>query len=146
MNNINDIIRSLVEEKLNNSEFFIVDIKVLPNNRISIFLDGDNGINIDKCAEVNRHVLNSLEPELAEKYSLEVSSPGLDQPLKVLRQYKKNVGKEVQVALEDGDQKQGKLLEADVDKLIIEDSSNKHRIHEIAFKKIIKTNIVLSLN
>jgi len=107
-------ITKLVEEKISDADdLFIVDIKVLPNNKVMILVDGDNGITIQKCAEISRHVGFHLEEEnvIDHAYTLEVSSPGIDFPLTLQRQFSKNIGRNVLVKLKDGNKKEGKLLE-----------------------------------
>lgn len=106
-----DIVRKLVEEKLGEGPIFIVDINVNVGNKITIELDADAGIkvSIDDCVGVSRQVESNLDRE-QEDFSLEVSSAGIGQPLKLNRQYQKNVGREVSVLLADGVEKIGTLL------------------------------------
>jgi ribosome maturation factor RimP len=118
-------ITELVEEKIADAaDLFIVDIKVLPNNKVIILIDGDNGITIQKCAEVSRHVGFHLEEEdvIDHAYTLEVSSPGVDFPLKSQRQFAKNIGRTVAVKFNDGTKKEGKLLGADESGIKIEET------------------------
>ncbi|HXB07215.1 MAG TPA: hypothetical protein VNW04_08870, partial [Puia sp.] len=72
--------------------YFLVDIRIKPTNNIRVYIDGDQGISIEKCVQYNRALYKKLE-ELGifpdGDFSLEVSSPGLDEPLKLHRQYKK---------------------------------------------------------
>jgi len=82
-------IEKLVAEKLENKDVFLVDIRIRHGNRISVFLDSDTGVNIKTCAELSRYIEFNLDRE-SEDFELEVSSAGLDQPLKLLRQYVKN--------------------------------------------------------
>ena len=92
--------------------YFLVDLRIKPTNNVKVFLDGDSGITIDKCVQVNRKLYRKLEEAVFfpdGDFSLEVSSAGLDEPLKSLRQYKKNSGRQVEVLLQDGTQKEGQL-------------------------------------
>jgi len=89
-------IEKLVAEKLENKDVFLVDIRIRHGNRISVFLDSDTGVNIKTCAELSRYIEFNLDRE-SEDFELEVSSAGLDQPLKLLRQYVKNIGRELKV-------------------------------------------------
>ena len=94
-------------------DIFLVSIKVKPINNIKIYLDADNGLGIEKCIKINRALYRIMEemglyPD--GDFSLEVSSPGVDEPLKMLRQYKKNAGREVEITLNDDSKKEGKLL------------------------------------
>jgi ribosome maturation factor RimP len=106
-----DIVRKLVDEKLGEGPIFLVDISVNVGNKISIELDADAGVkvSIDDCVGVSRQVESNLDRE-QEDFSLEVSSAGLGQPLKLGRQYRKNLGREVSVLLKDGVEKIGTLL------------------------------------
>ena len=109
--------------------YFLVDIKILPGNQVKIFLDGESGISIDKCVAYNRALYKRfLESGMFpnDDFSLEVSSPGLDEPLKIMRQYKKNIGRKVEVLLKDGIKKEGKLLEAEEDHIVIEEEKGKN--------------------
>lgn len=90
------------------TEYFCVSIKVKPTNNIKVFLDGDNGLAIEKCVQFNRKLYKLIEESNVYPdgdFSLEVSSPGLDEPLKLHRQYVKNTGREIEVVFEDGSKK-----------------------------------------
>ena len=107
---------------------FLVSIKIKPTNNIKVYLDADEGISIDKCIRYNRALYKRIEesgmfPD--GNFSLEVSSPGVDEPLKHHRQYSKNIGREVEVTLNDGTAKTGKLLEANEQQVIIEFTTGK---------------------
>ena len=91
-------------------EYFLVEVKIRPTSNIKVFLDGDAGISIEKCVQYNRALYKKIEEaELfpGGDFSLEVSSPGLDEPLKLFRQYRKNLGRPVEVVLLDGRGTQG---------------------------------------
>lgn len=102
-------IRNLAEQKLEGSELFLADIHVRPGNRIMVFLDGDRGVTIDDCASLSRHLNASLGEET--DFELVVSSFGADQPIKLPRQYNKNVGRSLTVRFGDEQTLVGKLLE-----------------------------------
>jgi ribosome maturation factor RimP len=146
-------VKELIEEKIaDRPELFLVDIKMLPNNKLIIHVDGDEGINIQDCAAISRHVGFHLEEEnvLDKAYNLEVSSPGIGEPLKLNRQYIKNIGREVSVKLEGGEVKEGKLLAVDDDGIVIEAKvkikGKKAELVEtgIAFKSITETKVLIS--
>lgn len=106
-------VRELVEEKIaDRPELFLVEVKMLINNKLIVHVDGDEGISIQDCAAISRHVGFHLEEEnvLDKAYNLEVSSPGVGEPLKLKRQYQKNIGRDVSVKFLNGDKKEGKLL------------------------------------
>jgi ribosome maturation factor RimP len=89
-------ITDLVENYLSGSEFFLVDVNLRTGNRISVFLDGDHGVNVDACRDVN-HFLNEQLDRDTEDYDLTVSSAGADKPLVLPRQYNKNLGKSLEI-------------------------------------------------
>ena len=100
-------VQSLVEEVLLDDQF-VVDIHVGLGNSILVFVDSDTGISVGECVEISRHVEHSLDRE-TEDFSLEVSSPGLSGPFKVVRQYLKNIGREVEVVTTTGEKQKGIL-------------------------------------
>lgn len=123
--NIEKRVTELVEEKLaDRPDLFIVSINFLSNGKLMILLDGDNGIGIDDCAKVSRHVGFHLEEEntIDTAYNLEVSSPGIDMPLTLPRQYSKNIGRQLSVKTTAGTKREGKLLAADENTVTIEES------------------------
>lgn len=101
-----------VEEKIAGTDVFLVEARLLPRNKVLILLDGDQGVSIDQCAQVSRHVGNKLEEEnmIEHAYTLEVSSPGIDYPLKFNRQYVKNIGRSLSLKMNDGKRREGKLM------------------------------------
>jgi len=111
-----------------NEDVFLVSVKIKPTNNIKVFLDADSGLSIDKCIKINRAMYKIIEengwyPD--GNFSLEVSSPGIDEPLLLLRQYKKNIGRPVEVTLTDTKTKEGKLLDADEASVTIEETTGK---------------------
>lgn len=89
-------------------EYFPVSVRIKPTNNIKVFIDGDNGITIEKCVRFNRALYKLIEesgmyPE--GEFSLEVSSPGIDEPLKLHRQYTRNIGRDVEISFTDGTKK-----------------------------------------
>ncbi len=122
-------IEQLVDETIAaEPEYFRVQVKIKPTNNVKVFLDGDNGISIEKCVQFNRSLYKKLEESglvPPEDFSLEVSSPGVDEPLKQHRQYNRNIGRLVEIVFNDGSKKTGKLLQvADAD-VIIEHTEGK---------------------
>jgi len=113
-------IEKLVKEKLDD-EMFIVDISVSTNNSIHVFVDGFNGITIEKCIEISRHVEHSLDRD-AEDFALEVSSPGLTEGFKVREQFIKYTGRQVEVLGEEGEKLEGTLKVADDEGIVLETS------------------------
>jgi ribosome maturation factor RimP len=99
-------IKRIAGEKLKDPALFIVDVVISAHKgpkKVLIVLDGDNGVNIDDCAELSRGLSAELEESslVEDSYTLEVSTPGLDQPLKLKRQFVKNIGRRLKVKLAD---------------------------------------------
>lgn len=131
-------------------DVFLVEIKIKPINNIKIYLDADAGLGIEKCIKINRALYKIME-EMAiypdGDFSLEVSSPGVDEPLKLHRQYVKNMGREVEVLLNSEEKKTGKLInvtEADISIEFTEGKNKKAVVHQLTIPFAdIKETIVL---
>ena len=127
-------------EPLLNEDIFLVSIKIKPTNNFKIYLDADSGLGIEKCIKINRALYKIME-EMGMypdgNFSLEVSSPGLDEPLKLLRQYKKNVGRAVEVISNDEVKKEGVLTEVTEGKITIQYTEGKGK------KAVLKTDEIL---
>ncbi|WP_131538467.1 ribosome assembly cofactor RimP [Pedobacter nototheniae] len=143
----------LVEEKIaDRPELFLVEVKMLPNNKLIIHVDGDEGISIQDCVAISRHVGFHLEEEntIEQAYNLEVSSPGVGEPLKLIRQYNKNIGRSISIKLKEGQKKEGKLLEVTEDNLLIEEvvkEKGKKAVSvpvTVPFNDIIETSVLIS--
>ena len=137
-------IHELVEEKIAGNDSFIVEVTVKLGNKINVFIDKDMGISIAECVQVSRHIESSLDREV-EDFELQVSSPGLEQPLKILRQYLKYIGKQVQVLTSENEKLTGKLISADDQGIEIEEKY-KERIQANKSKQEIINNIRLTFN
>jgi len=105
-------INSLVEDKLLGTDNYLVDISISSDNVISIEIDNDNGVNIDDCVMLSRFIDENLDRE-KEDFELEVGSSGITSPFKIVRQYLKNIGKDVEVLLKNGIKLTGVLKSAD---------------------------------
>ncbi|MCC7452997.1 MAG: ribosome assembly cofactor RimP [Crocinitomix sp.] len=116
-------ILKLAEERIEelNSGIYIVELKIASGNQIFLELDKEVGsIAIEDCMSVSRNIEHNLDREI-EDFSLEVSSAGLDQPLRALKQFKKNIGREVKVVTSQNGQKfQGILKAADEEQISVE--------------------------
>jgi ribosome maturation factor RimP len=91
-----EAVREILEEYLRGSSIFLVDVRIGVSNRITVLADKNEGITIDECAGIHRHIESRFDREV-EDYELQVSSPGLDSPFIVIEQYHKNEGKKVEV-------------------------------------------------
>jgi len=105
--------------------FFVVEINTNAQGKILIFMDSlTRKVTIENCIAVSRAILKSNE-EIAEKYGIEVSSPGLDHPFKVIEQYKKNIDNQVAILLKDGKKFIGKLIKVESEQVFLEETKIK---------------------
>ncbi len=117
-------IEQIVSSYLKGTDKFVVDVMVKPTNKIFVFVDSDSKLTIDDCADISRHIESKLDRNY-EDFELNVSSAGVDHPFKSLRQYKKHLGKQIQVILKSGIKKQGILENYDKKQIIIQIPSRK---------------------
>jgi ribosome maturation factor RimP len=147
-------VAALVEEKIAGTDLFIVEINVKPGNKIEVFIDRDSGLALEDCLKVSRHVEGNLDREV-EDYSLDVSSPGVGRPLKLKRQYFKNIGRNVDIKLLDGSKLEGTLTAADEEKIVVHTRTKEEvegkkgkkwveRDTEVPFDSISETKITIS--
>lgn len=115
-------IRQLVDNLLQNSDKFLVELMVKPGNKIYIFIDGDQGVSIDHCKEISRNIESRLDRD-KEDFELNVSSPGVDYPLKYKRQYPRNTGRLVDVTLQDETIISGRLISVEEDYIKVDTSA-----------------------
>ena len=150
-------IPELLEEKFTEegfSDFFLVDLNVGINNKVEVFVDSDSAVTFEKCQKISRFLESHIDEAgwLGEKYILEVSSPWITRPLKFIRQYKKNIGRSVEVTTAEGKQK-GELVAVKEDSIVLENQERvkvgKKKVKqtvqtEIPFEKIEKTIVKIS--
>ena len=123
----------IVKNVLEGSDKYLINMKITPDNRIFVDIDGDNGINIDDCIEVSRAIESQLDRD-EEDFELNVSSAGADSPLKMPRQYRRHVGRELNVTPFDGEQVEGTLMEADDQHFVIKiKGKKKESAREVSF-------------
>ncbi|HVZ57577.1 MAG TPA: hypothetical protein VG870_13010 [Chitinophagaceae bacterium] len=123
----------LVEQKItellqDDPGYFLVEVRIAPGNHVKVFVDADQGASIDRLVQYNRVLYRRLEESgvfPGNDFSLEVSSPGLDEPLKLHRQYVKNTGRWVEVTRTDGAKTAGRLLEVTQDAILVEEEKGK---------------------
>ena len=153
--NIENKVKELVEEKiaeLKRPDLFLVDVKMHANGKLIILVDGDSGIGIADCAAISRYVGFKLEEDnvIEEAYNLEVSSPGLDTSLTSVRQYTKNIGRDLAIKMVDGAKREGKLTAMAEDAIVIEEQikqkGKKAEVIEsvIPIDKITETKVLIS--
>ena len=114
-----DSIYQAVDQFLSATDYFLVDIKVTPDNRVLVEIDSFEGVTIEFCAELNRHIESQIDREI-EDYELEVGSAGLTEPFKVLKQYEKNLGTEVETLTREGKKFTGVLTEVHENEFVLE--------------------------
>ena len=116
-----EVVIKLAEEKLD-EKMFLVEVTVSKSNVISVFVDSFDGMTIDKCIEISRHIEHNLDREV-EDFELQVSSPGLAENFRVKQQYFKYMGREIELATGDGQELKGLLKKAIEEKIVIETTS-----------------------
>ena len=154
-------IEEIVLSSLGNEALFLVEIEITGSQamkKITVLLDGDKGVTVEDCAKISRILGEVIETQslIESAYLLEVSSPGVDQPLKLKRQYIKNIGRRLSVLLADQQVKTGKLEEVNEDRILIQEeiteksSGKSKKIKlipvEIPFKEIKKSNVLIAFN
>jgi ribosome maturation factor RimP len=146
-------IKRLAESKLTNESHFIVEVVISSRQgprKVLIFMDGDQGVSIDACADLSREMASALDENnwIEDHYTLEVSTAGVDQPLKLVRQYKKNIGRNVKVKLKES-VIEGKLTDVSEERIVVnhEIGSGKNKeikTAEIPFTEIERTIVMVS--
>ncbi|HRN47595.1 MAG TPA: ribosome maturation factor [Niabella sp.] len=126
------IIQTVAQEAENmlsaNPAHFLVEVKIKPTNNIKVYIDGDVGIGIDDLVKYNRTLYKALEEKALYPdgdFSLEVSSAGLDEPLKLHRQYVKNIGRDVKITFKDEHALEGKLVSVSDSQIILDEEIKK---------------------
>ena len=152
---LKDLIKHAVEEKIEGTEAFLVDVKT-SYSKIAVFVDQPGGMKLEDCVEISRYL--EARPELTEvfeKHELEVSSPGMDEPLKVLKQYVKRIGQEVTVLMKDGIRKNGTLKSVNENEILVVETKHKKENgkkvfqtieHLIPMDQIKDTRVVFNIN
>jgi len=146
-------IKELANAHLKDPGHFVVDVILSKHKpyKVTVILDGDNGITIDDCSLLSRAISEDLDniDLIRDNYTLEVGTPGLDQPLKLNRQYAKNVGRELKVHRKDKTIVIGRVTEANDDKIVLEmevkEGKKKELVQsEIPFSEIEKAIVMVS--
>lgn len=137
-------ITELINEAITGTDIFLVDLKVTPDNKITIYLDNSTRITIEECAKVSRYVEEKLNRDV-EDFELTVSSPGLDEPFKHILQYKKRVGNQVAVVTKEGQKVVGKLNNVDDNGISIEQKS-KEKTEGKKGRQVVINNVSLMFN
>lgn len=147
-------VSQLVEKFIDDESIFLVDVNIKGkpgNQKIQVFIDGDDHVGVDICTNISRKLSEALdEMDLVEgKYVIEVSSPGVDNPLLFIRQYSKHIGRELEIKTKDKKIVQGVLLsvENDTIELTVKSSKVKRELDsttlKLAFSEIETAKVVL---
>ncbi len=133
-------VQSVVNQELEGADLFLVDLKIGKDNKISVFIDGDNGVTIQNCIDLSRKIESNFDREV-EDFELSVFSSGVGEPLKLNRQYKKNIGRNIEVITnEEGEKVVGELLMVDEEKIVVKVQPKKKK-DPIVEKEILIDNI-----
>lgn len=138
-------ILELVNNALEGSDKFLVNLKITPDNRIYVDIDGDNSVTIDDCIELSRAIEGQLDRD-EEDFALDVSSAGADQPLKLIRQYRKNVGRDLEVVTVGGERADGTLEDASDEGIVLRTKGTKKQAPEtlrLAYRDIKSARVVI---
>ncbi len=138
-------ILELVSGALEGTDKFLVNLKITPDNRIFVDIDGDNGVTIDDCIELSRAVESQLDRD-EEDFELNVGSAGADQPLKMPRQYRRHVGRDLEVTTFDGKNAEGTLEDVSDEGIVIRTKGTKKQAPEtlrFAFGDIKTAKVVI---
>lgn len=153
---LNKLVVQIVEQFIENENIFLVDVNVKGNpgnQKIQVFIDGDQYVDVETCSNISRKLSNELEERdiIAGRYVVEVSSPGADKPLKLFRQYKKHVGRELEVVTKENRKYQGRLLETGDNEIELSISSGKIRKElnsetlKLSFEEIDNSKVVIRM-
>ena len=129
----------LTNEWLANKEYFLVDVAISKDDKITVEIDHAEGVWIEDCAELSRHIESGLSRE-TEDFELEVGSAGLGQPFKVLQQYKNHIGLEVEVLTKDGKKIKGILKDATEEQFTVT-ISKKEKVEGVKRPQMVEEDI-----
>ncbi|MCR9066586.1 MAG: ribosome maturation factor RimP [Cytophagales bacterium] len=121
-------ISSILDEIIADNKFYLVDLKLSKSKikrKITVLIDSDEGISIDECGAISRELGNRLEEEIDSAFTLEVSSPGVDFPLKLNRQYTKNIGRTLNIQTVEGSEVKGELTHVSDSHIVIQPAKKK---------------------
>jgi len=121
-----DIVIRLAEEQLAFSDCYLVDVTINPDNLIVVEIDHDEAVGIDNCVALSQYIEERIDRNI-EDYALEVGSSGIGSPLRIFRQYIKNIGNEMELLLKTGMKLKGTLIAADELGITVENRGNQER-------------------
>lgn len=112
------LVKKIAEDFLKNSESYLVRAEVKPGNVIVVEIDNDQSVGVQECIDLNKYIESQLDRD-QEDYELEVGSYGISQPFKILKQYRKYIGREVEVLTKTGKKLTGILKDADENGIVL---------------------------
>jgi ribosome maturation factor RimP len=142
----------VVTLQLAETNLFLVDIEITKRNEVNVFIDGDEGVNLKDCISLTRHIEEEIDREI-EDYELTVSSAGVGNPLKLARQYKKNIGRKLSILTTEDKQIEAELKAADDEEIQVyykvkEKIENKNKVVEYnekySYNQIKEAKVVIS--
>lgn len=150
------LIEEATESCIENKSIFLVDVNVKGNaghQKVQVFVDSDGSFGIDECSDISHRLGDILEEKqwITENYTIEVSSPGVDKPLKFLRQYPKHVGRDLDIVMKDKTRYTGRLVNVTDGFISIVPVGSKQKNKEkdvqvtLAFSEIEKTKVLVRL-
>jgi len=145
---LKEVVYQTITRYLTGTDYYLVDLNITNDNRIAVEIDAFEGVEIDFCAELSRYVESTLDREV-EDFELQVGSAGLTEPFKVLKQYEKNIGNEVEVLTKTGKKLSGILTEANETNFICKSKKLKNlkgRNEKLRYKKILHSIIQILIH
>ncbi len=136
------VVKQLVDEWLQDNDYFLVDITVSPDDKIVVEIDHADGVWIEDCVSLSKYIEDRLSRE-KEDYELEVGSAGIGQPFKVIQQYQNHIGKDVEVLDNEGNKSKGILKSIDGDSFVI---TVREKIKKEGSKRPVLTDIDKTFN
>ena len=114
-------IQEWLQPMLDEQNLYLVDVKIAGKGKVEVYADGDNGITISQCAEISRFLEKHLDGSglVSDDYMLDVSSPGMSNPLRIPRQYKKRIGRILEIVKADGTEVEARLVSADDERIVL---------------------------
>lgn len=148
---VTNLLQEVLEEE---SSLFLISKEIKPGNKIVIVIDGDNGVTLNDCMKVSRHIEHNLDRE-EEDFSLEVYSAGISEGITHIRQYKKNVGRKLEVIVDDNNKVTGTLVSADDEKIKLQWKAREpkpigkgkvtvQKEQEIPYETIVKAKVMVT--
>ena len=119
--NLKTFIEDKLTDHLSETPYYLVEVNLLPNKKLEVFIDSDNNVTLDQCSGINQYLIDliDLNTEIERDFQIEVSSPGLNRPFNSIRQYQKNLNRVLEVTLADNRVLEGRLNEILEDKIEI---------------------------